>query len=157
MADYKIANDLLSKQLSWVIAADNKVPPIFAINTAMLGVIAALSKGIENWSISHAIVSVLAALPLVGSIISLALATFPRLHGPKGSNIYFGGIITKNLEAYVSEMKKTKDDDLLEDMYRQVYRNAEIAQAKFTFIKWAMIQTFSSIPFWLISIWKLYC
>lgn len=44
------SNDLLSKQLSFIFAADNKVAPIFAINTAMLGVLAALIPPIANWT-----------------------------------------------------------------------------------------------------------
>lgn len=150
------ANKTLSRQLLWVSAADSKVPSTFAINAAMLGVLAALIPPIANWTIPGTIVPALSGILLLASMFSLALATFPRLTGPKESLIYFGGIITRNENLYVQEMRNVTDDILVEDILKQVYINAEIAQSKFSCVKWAMIQTFVSFPLWLIAIWCLY-
>jgi len=150
------SNDLLSKQLSWISAADNKVAPIFAINTAMLGVLAALIPSIANWTIFSKIITALSAIPLIASIIFLALTTFPRLSGPKGSYIYFGSIISKSEETYVNDMMNIGDDVFLKDILTQTYRNAEIAHSKFNHIKKALALTFISLPVWLLVVWLLY-
>lgn len=150
------SNDLLSKQLLWISAADSKVAPTFAINTAMLGVLAALIPPIANWTIFRAIITILSVIPLIISIVCLTLVTFPRLSSPKGSYIYFGGITTKSEDAYVNDMINIEDDVFLKDILTQTYRNAKIAQSKFNHIKKAMALTFISLPIWLFAVWLLY-
>ena len=156
MNKIEVANDVLSRQLSWISAADSKISSIFAINGAMLGVLAALISPIEKWTIFCAIMAAFSAVPLFGSMISLALAIFPRLSGPKGSLIYFGEIVSRSEDSYVQEVYNMDDNLFKEDMLRQVYRNAEIAQTKFNCVKWAMIQTFTGFLPWLVAIWCLY-
>jgi len=153
---FAVADKMLSRQLQWIAAADGKVTPVFAIDAAMLGVLAALVPPIGQWSISAAITASLAGVPLVGSIACLALAAFPRLSGPKGSLTFFGGITTLSEGDYLKRMSSGVNQDLIEDIYRQVYRNAEIAAGKYSFIKWAMILMFGSVPFWLIAVWLMY-
>lgn len=155
LSKVEIANDVLSRQLSWVSSADSKIPLIFAINTAMLGVLSALVGSFDNWTVLNYISTILSIILLLGSMISLALTMFPRLTGPKDSLIYFGGIVTKSAEIYTQEMSNITDDILVKDILIQVYRNAEIANTKFNCIKWAMGQTFASFPLWLITVWFL--
>ncbi len=81
------SNDILSKQLLWISAADSKVAPIFAINAAMLGILASLIPPISKWIIFAAITTTLSIIPLIVSVVFLACVTFPRLSGPKGSYI----------------------------------------------------------------------
>ena len=153
---FEIANDILSRQLSWISSADNKVPSIFAINAAMLGVLSALISSFDSWTILNSIIMILLMILLLGSMISLALTTFPRFPGSKDSLIYFGGIVTKSVESYVQEMGNITDDVLIKDVLTQAYKNAKIANAKFNYVKWAMKQTFASFPLWIIAVWFLY-
>jgi hypothetical protein len=150
------SNDILSKQLAWISAADSKVAPIFAINAAMLGVLAALIPPIANWTIFRTIITILSVIPLIASMIFLTITTFPRLSGPKGSYIYFGGIVTKSEDSYVNDMTNINEDVFLKDILTQTYRNAEIAKSKFNHIKKAMALTFISLPIWLLAVWLLY-
>ena len=152
----KIANDILSKQLSWISAADSKVPSIFAINVVMLSVLAALIPPLANWTIFGAVITTLPTILLIGSMVSLTLVTFPRLVGPKGSLIYFGGITTKSEDSYVNEMTNIEESIFLKDILTQTYKNAEIAKSKYLYVKCAMGQTFISLPIWLIAVWFLY-
>ena len=153
---FAVADKMLSRQLQWIAAADGKVAPVFAIDAAMLGVLAVLVPPIGQWSISAAIAASLSGIPLVGSVACLALAAFPRLNGPKGSITFFGGITNLSEGDYLKRMSLGINQHLIEDVYRQVYRNAEIAAKKFGFIKWAMILMFGSVPFWLIAVWLMY-
>ncbi|GAI59276.1 unnamed protein product [marine sediment metagenome] len=150
------AEKTLSLQLDWVRTADAKMPPIFAINLAMLGVIVALIKAHSTWTICQGIFSALCLLPLLLSIAFLSLSMFPRLSGPKGSNIFFGGITKKSEDKFIEEVRTISDDAYEEDVLAQAYRNAEIAEEKFKFTKYAFISSFVSVPFWLATIYLIY-
>jgi hypothetical protein len=141
----------LKRNLSWVSAADGKIPAIFAIDIAMIGLLCALIPEPNKWTICSASSSIIAISFLLGSIICLALTAFPRLEGPKGSKVYFGGIIQKSEDKFIKEIIVEPSEDILEDFARQIYRNAEIASKKFMFIKWAMICMFASVLFWLFA------
>lgn len=146
---------ILSMQVDWVKTADSKIPPIFAINLAMLGVIVALIKTLSLWTIFQAIITTLCLLPLLLSIFFLAMSMFPRLTGPKGSVIFFGGITKKSEDQYIDEVISISDIDYEKDILLQAYRNAGIAEEKYKFIKFSFMSSFISVPFWLISIYIL--
>jgi hypothetical protein len=149
------AEKILALQLDWVKTADSKVPPIFAINVAMLGVLAALISATESWSICLIAPAAFPAFFLGTSILILALVVFPRLKGPKGSHIFFGEIANKTKDVFVSGFQNQSDEEYMVDVLTQAHRNAEIAKEKYAHIKWAMISTFISIPFWLMAIHSL--
>lgn len=150
------AEKILLLQLEWVKTADAKVPPLFAINIAMLGVIAALVKALTSWNIATAIFTALCLISLALSIGFLALAMFPRLSGPKGSNVFFGGITKKTEAIYLEDVKDLCDEKYEDDLLSQAYRNAKIAETKYTHIKLAFTFSFVSAPFWLVAIYLLY-
>ncbi len=154
--EIEIKNKLLAMQLTWIETADKKVAPLFAINAAMLSLLIALAKGIPVWTIIAAIPSVIVAILLLLSIFFLALAMFPRLEGPKESNIFFGGIVKQAKDNYISKMLSIDGAEYQNDILNQVYRNAEIANSKYKYIKWAFIYTFVSTPPWLVAIYVLY-
>lgn len=150
------AEKILQLQLDWVRAADSKVPPLFAINIAMLGLMAALIKSLPIWTISVAIPSSIAAMLLFFSLFFLALAVFPRLDGPKESNIFFKGIVKQSETTFKTNLASATDSIIQDDLLNQAYRNAEIADKKYSNIRLAFIFTFCSIPFWVFSIFFLY-
>ena len=147
---------ILSLQLEWVRAADSKVAPLFAINIAMLGFLAALIKLLPIWTIPSAIISSITVILLVTSMVFLALTMFPRLIGPKDSNIFFGGISKHSEERYLSDMSSMSDGEYQKDILRQVYRNAEIANSKYANLRLAFIFAFVSTVPWLVSVYVLY-
>ena len=147
---------ILTRNLAWISSADSKIAPILAINTAMLAVIVALIPVSTGWSIATAIFSAITVILLFGSIICLVSASFPRLKGPKGSYLFFGGIAEHDPESYVNTLMNGITDDLLKDYARQCHRNGQIAQSKFYFIKWAMILLYSSVLPFLIDVLLLY-
>lgn len=153
---FEIVDKALARNLNWIAAADTKIPAVFAIDTAMLGVLAVLIPPARNWSTVAAIISFLAAGAIISSIICLAVASFPRLYGPKGSIVYFGGIVTRKEEDYINSVSRGVTEELIEDIARQAYRNAEIAAAKYSAVRWATVLLFTSIPFWLIAVAVLY-
>ncbi len=150
------AEKVLSLQLEWIRVADAKVPPLFAINTAMLGVMAVLVKSIQVWTIATAIVTTISALSLLLSMGCLAICMFPRLNGPKSSSVFFGGIAKQAEGKFKKDFASQADTDYLDDVLSQTYRNAEIADTKYGVIKVAFIFTFFSMPVWLLAVYLLF-
>ena len=59
----------LARQLQWIAAADSKVATIFAIDTAMLGVLAALAAHTQTWFRLGATAGSLCFILLLSSLI----------------------------------------------------------------------------------------
>jgi hypothetical protein len=152
----EILENNLNRQLDWVKTADSKVPPVFAIATAMLGLLATLMKVETAWGYPVAIACAINLILLLASIGFLALSMFPRTGGPKGSNIYFGGIVTKSESDYLTAMSNIDEVSYSNDLILQTYRNAGIVNDKYSNIKTATIMLFISVPVWLVSIYMLY-
>lgn len=147
----------LSRQLGWIQATESKISFIFAINTALLGVLAALLPNTsDNWTIWLSIPVVFTSIALLLSILFLSLASFPRTKGPAGSVIYFGGIMEYTPSEFSTKVHAMKDQDYIADLLSQCHRNAEIVQKKYKWIKKAMISLYISILPWVLSLFLLY-
>jgi len=151
-----LAKHILSLNLGWIASADAKIGPIFAIETALLGAIAALAPSVSGWTAPQVIATTVAAGLLLTSLVCLAAAVFPRLAGPKGSAFFFGGIVAMECDKYVKHLVETPLSHLVEDLACQCHRNAEIAQQKYAWIRRSMILLFLSLLPWLVTIALLY-
>lgn len=156
MNKIKYLENSLGRLLHWIAAADAKIAPILAIDTAMIGFLAALSSKSIEWTPIRCISASTAAFFLVGSLAMLFFAAFPRTTGPKGSLLFFGGITGYGLSAYKSKVQELKIDQYFEDLAAQCYRNAEIANAKFKWLRLSMRALFVAAPFWIVAVYALY-
>lgn len=147
----------LERQLGWIAAADKKASFIFAVNTAMMGVLAAISPGnIESWgSAPGFLASVTTMLSLVcfGFIVASA---FPRTAGPERSLIYFGKAANLTIEQYHSVVCDLSEADYIRDLSDQTHRNAQIASSKYGLVQHANRFLFIAVPIWLFTILLLY-
>ena len=146
----------LARLLEWVRAAESRLAFILPLSTVMLGALAVLAPRISSWSVYSAIVSSFAVFFLVFSIIFAAIASFPRTIGPKGSLIYFGGIVALDLEQFSSAIDSLTRDKYESDLIKQCHRNAQIAQRKYTWVQRSMACLFISSAPWAISLFLLY-
>ncbi|MEX2170601.1 MAG: hypothetical protein WD851_14900, partial [Pirellulales bacterium] len=81
----------LARQLDWIAAADSKASFVFAIDTAMLGVLAAVSPRTGSaWAVAPAIVAAFAVAFGLATLLLLCFASFPRTKGPKNSLKHHG-------------------------------------------------------------------
>lgn len=147
---------ILDRNIQWIASADTKATTLFAVASAMLATLAAILPNSENFTTSGIISSLFAVVPLLYSIFEILRANFPRLDGPRGSLIYFGGIATHDEEQYRKKLMSCSLSELMDDYARQCYRNAEIACKKYSSIKNSTIALFISIIPWLIAIWILF-
>ena len=146
---------ILARLGEWVRAADTRFPPLAAMNTAMMGIFAALAPGVSKWTPELISSGSIAASLLGTSLVFLALAVFPRTKGPPHSIIYFEGIRSRTSESYHATINELTETNYLADLIEQSHRNAEIAHVKFRYVRLAMIAWFSSIVPWSSTLYLL--
>ncbi|MGH7381286.1 MAG: Pycsar system effector family protein [Candidatus Methylomirabilales bacterium] len=146
----------LSRLLGWIVAAESRLSTVLAIDTAMLGVLAAMTPSPAAWNVAPAIFASLSALLLGASLLFLSFASFPRTSGPGGSLVYFGGIATHEPDQYQRLVSEMTANQYIQDLAHQCHRNAEIADKKFKWIKWAMASLLLSLIPWALSVYLLY-
>ncbi len=146
----------LARLLEWGRAAESRLALVLPLSTAMLGALSVFAPAASKWTTLAAIGAAFAAFFLVLSIAFAALASFPRTTGPKGSLIYFGGIVQKELSQYDTAIKQLSINDYLEDLIKQCHRNAQIAERKYCWVQRSMGCLFlASLP-WAIALFALY-
>lgn len=153
---FDVADNMLARNLSWIASADSKIPPVLAIDTTMLGVLAALYSKTTSLTTMAVVVLIITVGILLASIVCLAVSSFPRLDGPKGSIVFFGEATIIEDHDYIKRITAGPTPELIEDIARQAYRNAEIAKAKYKAVRRATRLLFASIPFWLLALIVLY-
>ena len=153
----------LDRLLVWVQAADAKGTIALAIATAMLGVLASACPEAERWSGATGgeaafcgIVASLAAVGLLGSGLCVCLSTIPRTTGPRGSLVFFGGIVEVERAMFHKAVLARSEDNYLEDLCNQCHRNAEIASEKFKYVRLATVLLMASIIPWLLALFAMY-
>ncbi|TFH58738.1 MAG: hypothetical protein E4G91_09330 [Candidatus Zixiibacteriota bacterium] len=147
----------LSRQITWISVADSKISFVFAVNTAMLGVLAAVSPKVAiGWDVAPAIFAAFAAAFGLASLLFLSFASFPRTKGPKNSLIYFGGIAQRDVNQFKQATCEMTLDSYIEDLSAQCHRNAEIAERKFIWVQRALIALYLSVPPWCVAVYLLY-
>ena len=147
----------LARQLGWISAADKKASFIFGIDTAMLGVLAAISPAAgKDWSVAPATMATLALFFGVTALLFLCFATFPRTTGPKGSILFFGGIANRSSKQFEDAVTQLTQESYIQDLSLQCHRNAEIADCKFDWVRKAQLALYISVLPWGIAIFLLY-
>jgi hypothetical protein len=146
----------LNRLLTWTQSVEARMSWVLPLSTAMLGALALLAPSPSEWTVLSAITSAFAALLLILGVVFSALSSFPRTTGPKGSLIYFGSIVSKDLEQYGKAVRELSKEDYIQDLIRQCYRNAQVLERKYAWIQWALACLFiASVP-WAASVYLLY-
>lgn len=152
----EILEKTLERMLYWIAAADNKVAPVLAIDTAMLGIVAAIAPKPGAWNAAAVVTTAIALALLFSSLGLLFYASFPRTHGPKGSLVFFGGITERERSVFVAQITNIDISRYCDDLAAQCYRNAEIAGLKYRYVRLAMTALVAAIIPWMLSVYFLY-
>ena len=150
------AEKALERLLTWINAADSRVRLVLPLSTAMLGALAVLAPAQDKWTVCAGILTSISGILLFLSIVFTACASFPRTTGPLGSTIYFGGIVSRELEQYKMVIGEQSDDQYLDDLLCQCHRNAQVAERKFNWVQKAMMSLFLATLPWLLAIATMY-
>jgi hypothetical protein len=150
----KISNAkwILERNLSWISAADTKITALITINLAMSTILATLyfSSNTKNiWMIS---MSLGAFLLILASLICIWFVVVSRISCPYESNIFFGKIAQHSRDKFCENILKMTNNDLLNDLLRQIHINSKIATYKHKFVRRAYLATMFSLLPWLSSV-----
>lgn len=145
---------LFERTLGWISTADVKIGVAMALDTAMIGGLAAAfsSSGPTSRTVWCIRFVLMAATTLLAAIVCLAMAAVPRMKGPSQSLIFFGKIAERNESEFVEEFSTVSAKDLFTDLTRQIHRNAQIAARKHYWVRRSLICSFVSAIPWIASI-----
>ncbi len=150
----ELAKWLFERTLGWIASSDVKVGVALALDTALIGGLAAAFVASEPasrmWWCYPFIV--LTTIGLVAAMFCAGMAAIPRMLGPVHSMIYFGRIAERTESVFVEEFSKTSEKAFLDDIVTQIYRNSQIASAKHLWVRASMKWLFFSLVPWLVSI-----
>jgi Pycsar effector protein len=149
---YLASKDLLTLVLSFFSRVDAKMSVVLAVDTGMLAALAADSPPIKNLSWLMIIVAAITILLLGASIVFLYRGAFPSLKGGNASLIYFREIASRTEHKFIEEFTAQSDEQHVNDLLGQVWRNSEILKMKFDSLKIAFtLLAFAIIP-WLVCL-----
>lgn len=143
---------VLERNLHWVGAAEVKTGVIVALNTAMLGGLAAAFSAATERSAWANCFSLVSAGCLLIALFCAAMSVLPRTDGPQNSFLFFGKIVESSRADYVDSFKRAGNDVFLNDCLEQIHRNAEIACDKFKWVRSAMMWSFVAVLPWVAAI-----
>lgn len=156
MDRYQFLNDNLDRQLAWISKSDKRLSFVVPIALAMLASLAAKAPELEDWTATIWTFVGLASIALSITLIYCLCATFPRTDAKKNSNIYFEGILSKEIDQFAQEAVSLDDVAIQEDLAFQIHINAEIASTKYKLIQKALFTLFLSSFLWVIALYILW-
>lgn len=115
--------------------------------------IAIAALNVTNNDLQHWYVSVPGILFCAGAIatmFNLYYCTYPHLRGVQGSLTFFVEIGKRSNADYLHAYTNVTPDALLEDLTHQIWRNSQIVQAKYGYLKNAMVITMLTVLPWSI-------
>ncbi len=146
------ASEQLDRILGFFPRVDAKGSALLAIDTAMLGFLAAKippPTGLSWWEIA---IPLVAALLIAESLYNLYKGAFPQLKGGHGSLIYFREIGKRTEARFIDEFGSRTEEEHVSDLLGQVWRNSEILKDKFDRLNRAFIFLALSIPPWVAAL-----
>lgn len=148
---------IFERHLAWIAAAEVKVGVVVAIDTALMGGLAAAFGASDlsartAWTYLWCLGS--AGMAVLG-IFCAAMAVLPRTNGPKTSLLFFGRILELGAAEYQEKFRNVTSIDLLNDYTAQIHRNAEIAGNKYGWVTKSIRWSFACAVPWLAAIGML--
>lgn len=149
---YSASKEQLNLVLSFFSRVDAKLSVVLAVDTGMLAVLGTDSPPLKaySWPMfgSVAITVILLAL----SVVFLYRGAFPTLKGGQASLIYFREIAKRTEYKFIEEFKAQTDEQCVNDVLGQAWRNAEILAIKFDSLKIAFTLLALAIIPWIVSL-----
>lgn len=149
---YTASRDQLKLVLSFFPRVDSKLSVVLAINTGMLAVLGADAPPLSDLSWAMLLSAGLAVALLGVSVAFLYRGAFPSLRGGNASLVYFREIAKLTEHQFVEHFKHQDDEQRVNDLLGQVWRNSEILKAKFDALKYAFIFLALALIPWLAAL-----
>lgn len=146
----EVAPKQLDRVLSFFARVEAKASFLFAINSAFLGILAVHVERSDFNDCPRYVSLALAAVGLATSFYYVYRCSFPNLTGGHRSLIYFKEIAKLREQDYIKSFKSMPDNDYVDDVLSQAWRNSEILAEKFRAIKIAFIVTGVTLLPWSV-------
>ncbi len=158
--DSKSAKEILNLQLHWISTADSKVIPIFALNTGILGIVAATAPPLDLMGIFDFGATAITAGFAFASIWFLLQTLLPNTREATdeddhvvSSDVFFLGITSRSIIEYEDQLVELTEESLTRDIARQIHRNAEIAAAKHANVQKGTKLAMTAAGCWLVFLY----
>jgi Pycsar effector protein len=146
------ASEQLDRTLAFFPRVDGKASGLFAINSAMLGVLAARFEPTDLAEWYTSLSAALTTVALVYSFTQLYLCAYPQLKGGGGSYVYFQSIASRTESNFVDDFTKLEEKEWMRDLTAQIWRNSEILSAKYAALRHAFTGTLIALIPWALVI-----
>jgi hypothetical protein len=146
------SKDELQLILSFFPRVESKFSVILAIDTGMIGFLAANAPPFSAFSKWMLLSSGATILLLAASIAMLYRGSFPNLKGGESSLVYFREIGKRREHRFVEEFAAQNEKQYGHDLLGQVWRNSQILSIKFDCLKLAFTSLALAIPAWIVTL-----
>ncbi len=145
------ARDQLNRTLTFFPRVDAKASVILGVDTGLLAVLATRVFPYTDlrWE----------WIPIGVTLVALAISlwhlfkeAFPVLKGGEGSVLYFREIAGQTEAKYMEAWKGLSEEQYLNELLGQVWRNSEILKQKFNHMRWAFYSLAFAIVPWVVSL-----
>ena len=145
------ARDQLNRTLTFFPRVDGKASVLLAVNTSMMAVLA--TRAFPYTQLRWELLPIgLAIVGLIASLWNLYRQGFPHLDGGQNSRLYFREIAGRTEAGYIADWQKMTDEDYLQDLLGQVWRNSQILKIKFGHLRNAFVAlAFALVP-WVVAL-----
>lgn len=158
----EVAERQLDRIQNFFPRIDSKVSALFAIASGQVA-FAAINLAIDDLKIWWiAIPAVLFAAGIAYAIWNLYWCTFPHLDGGHKSLVYFREIAKLRESEYLEQYFNLNEASLTRDVVGQIWRNSQIVDIKYGYLRLSTISTMLSLLPWgalllatTLSHWKL--
>ena len=146
------SRDELVLVLSFFPRADAKASVVLAVDTGMVGYLAAHLPGIDSMRWWEFLAPALTIALLAWSFWHLYRGAFPQLKGGEGSLVYFREVAGRTETKFVDGFTAQEESAYVKDILGQAWRNSQILKAKFDDLKHSFIlMAVAAVP-WTISL-----
>jgi len=138
--------------LSFFPRVDGKASVVLAVDTGMLGFLAARVVSFSTLLWWQVVVIAITIALLGSSLWFIYKEAFPNLKGGSGSLVYFREIANRTEAAFIDDFLQRSRAAQTKDILGQVWRNSEILRAKFDYLRVAFILLAVAILPWVASL-----
>ncbi len=146
------AKDVLALVLSFFSRVDAKASVVLAVDTGMLGYLAAHLSPLNSmrwWDIPA---PTLTLMLLAFSYWHLYRGAFPNLAGGDRSLVYFREIAKRTENKFIDEFLTQQESDYAKDLLGQAWRNSVILRDKFDHLKLSFAFLAAAVFPWAITL-----
>lgn len=146
------SKDVLQLVLGFFPRVESKFSVILAIDTGMIGFLAANAPPFTAFSKWMLLSTAATVLLFAASIAMLYRGSFPNLKGGESSLVYFREIAKRREHHFIEEFSAQNEKQYGHDLLAQVWRNSQILTVKFDSLKLAFTFLALAIVPWIVTL-----